>query len=102
MFVSDPSLTVNKIMVDSRFKSATSRSDTDFSIDLPESVFVPVGTRCHITDVSIVRAWYTVERNVNDKLYFMYKTPTNTYQTFITLDSQNYSLDTLAEELQTK
>ena len=101
-FTNDPSLTVNKIMVDSRFRNPSSRSDTDFSIDLPESVYLPVGTHCYVTDVSFVHAWYTIEKDTNDKLYCTFQHGQNKYDEIIVLDSRNYNLDTLVDELQIK
>jgi hypothetical protein len=100
MSIYESGLTLNKICVDSRFRSLTSRSDTDFSIELPESVTLPLGTRCYVTDVSLVHAWYTVEENVNDKLYFTYKNASGTFNAILTLPSRNYSLDTLSTTLQ--
>ena len=62
-------LTVNKICVDSRFRTAQSVSDTDFSIELPETVFLPSGTKCYVSEVSLVHAWYTVEKNQNNNFF---------------------------------
>jgi len=95
-------LTVNKIYIDSRFRTATSRSDSDFSVELPETVYLPVGTRCYVSDVSITHSWYTIEDNISNKLYFSYKHGADTYSTIITITSQNYSLDTLVDELQAR
>ena len=94
----DPSLTVNKICIDSRFRSS-GKSDTDFAVELPETVYLPVGTRCHVSDVCLVHAWYTVEPNVNDRIYFSYKMEANTYNKVIILPSQNYDLTSLTEAL---
>jgi len=46
--------------------------------------------------------WYTVEKNINDKLYFTYQDGPNKHETIITIDSKNDTLDTLVDELQIK
>lgn len=102
MSLYESGLTLNKICIDSRFRSPLSRSDSDFSIELPEAVYLPLGTRCYVCEISIVHAWYTIEENINDKLYFSYTNAAGTYSTIITLSSKNYDLNTLAEELQLK
>jgi hypothetical protein len=95
----DMGLMINKICIDSRFRSGNSRSDTDFSIELPESILLPPGTKCYVTDISIVHAWYTIEQNVNDKLYFTYKYGGNRYDKILTFPSMNYTLQTLTDML---
>ena len=60
------SLDVRKVYVDSRFKTSNSKSDSDFSIELPRSFNVPDGVVAHIEDIVIPVGWSTIdEQNIN-------------------------------------
>jgi len=98
----DQGLTVNKICVDSRFRLNKTSSDTDFSVELPETIYLPVGTRCFVTDFSMVHAWYTVEQYVNDKIFFTYNDTSNRHKVdaILTLPAMNYNLETLTNTIQ--
>jgi hypothetical protein len=56
---------INKIMVDSRFKTTNSASNTDFSIELNENIQLPDRTGCVVTDIVIPRTWYGVNASNN-------------------------------------
>ena len=59
-------LDVKKIYIDTRFRTKNSKSETDFSIELPRSFNVPDGVIAHIDDIVIPVSWSTVdERNKN-------------------------------------
>ena len=49
---------INKIMIDSRFKTPQSVSATNFSVELNENIMLPERTGCIVTDVVIPRTWY--------------------------------------------
>ncbi len=91
-------LTTNKFCIDSRFRTENSQSNTDFSIELPESISLPPRTVCMVTDICIPNAWYTIEGGVNDRLYFRYELYGNRYDYVILLDEGNYNLTTLADQ----
>ena len=63
------SLPVKKIYIDSRFKTNDSVSSSNFKIDLKQTLLFPPNSVFYIDDISIPHSWYTVEENVNDKLY---------------------------------
>ena len=89
---------INKIMVDSRFKTSSSASNTDFSIELNENIMLPDRTGCVVTDIVIPRTWYGVNTS-NNKFYFR-TVATSGYQDFIlTLTPQNYTLFILATNI---
>lgn len=89
---------INKIMVDSRFKTSSSASNTDFSIELNENIQLPDRTGCVVTDIVIPRTWYGVNTS-NNKFYFR-TVATSGYQDFIlTLTPQNYTLFILATNI---
>jgi len=89
-------------MVDSRFKSINSTSNTDFKIELTDNLQIPPYTGCVITDVVIPRTFYNVNKT-NNKLYFRIKLPNSNYNDYIiTLTPQNYNLFGLSTELMNK
>ena len=65
------SLPIKKIYIDTRFKTADSQSSSNFKIDLPNSLYFPSNTVFYIDDISIPHSWYTIEENVNDKIYIL-------------------------------
>jgi hypothetical protein len=59
-------LDMQKIYIDSRFRTANSKSETDFNVELPRSFNVPDGVVAHIDDIVIPVSWSTIdERNQN-------------------------------------
>ena len=61
--------TVNRILVDSRFRQPDSVSTSDFRIELNETVSIEDNMKCIVTDVCVPVCWYSIETNTNDKLY---------------------------------
>ena len=64
-------LTYKKIFIDSKYRTAQSRSSADFSIELNESFETPENTRMYVTDVSIGAVWKTTEVGFYEYLYVM-------------------------------
>ena len=89
-------LPIKKIYVDSRWKTASSNSDTDFSIQLPQNYFMPKNTVFFIDHVCIPVSWYSVQKGRNNKFYF--KIGMSTLQS-IEIPENNYKADTLVAEL---
>ena len=103
MSLYNDTLNLNKIIIDSRFKSPASVSDSDFIIEIPETITLPAGTRCYVTEVSLCHSWYSIEENVNDKLFFSFTGVPGLnlrFDALITLKPSNYTLDTLTTHLQ--
>ena len=94
--------------VDTRFKTSDSISNSNFKIDLPTTVYWTDNTVYFIDDVCIPHSWYSIEQNVNDKLYVFIKNKTypaediRNIQIIITIPYGNYSGADLATELQTR
>jgi len=88
-------LKIKKIYVDSRFKTADSKSHTDFYYDLANTYDMPNNTSFYIDDVNIPNAWYSIEENVNNKMYLRWLDPaTKTYtDRIIKLPSKIYNGD---------
>ena len=56
---------MQQIYIDSRFRTAGSKSESDFSIELPRSFNVPDGVVAHIDDIVIPVSWSTVDERNN-------------------------------------
>ena len=91
---------MKKGYIDSRYKTATSTSNTDFTFELKQNLDLPDNTTCWVDDVSIPHTWYTVE-NFNANLYVRV-IGTGNADGRINLAQKNYTGSTLATELQTK
>ena len=70
-------LDIKKVYVDTRYKTDDSKSDSDFTIELPRTLNIPENTVCYLTDVVLPVSWRTVDER-NNKLYM-----------FIMLDEDN-------------
>lgn len=65
-------LPVKKIYIDSRFRTPDSKSHTDFKYDLGTAFNMPEGAHYYMDDVNIPNSWWSVEQDINSKLYFIY------------------------------
>ena len=105
-------LPLKKIYIDSRDRTPDSVSSSNFKITLPYTVHMLENTIFFITDVCIPNVWKTIETDFNDRLYLFYRTPSGSttvqltipreIYTVVQLSSGNYTLATLATEIQTK
>ena len=57
----------NKIYIDTRFKTTDSKSDSYFTIELPQSSHIPEDTICYVNYMSLPGSWTTIDE-VNNKL----------------------------------
>jgi hypothetical protein len=102
------SLPVKKIYIDTKYKTADSVSNSNFKIELSETLLLPPNTVAYIDDLSIPHSWYTIEEDINDKLY-LFTSPTvpdsdnnGVLWSTVQIEKGNYSGTDLAIELQTK
>ena len=105
-------LPLKKIYIDSRDRTADSKSSSSFKIELPYTVEIPDNTVFFVTDVCIPNVWQTIETNFNDRLYVCLSAPSgvlpvqqaiNTnYYNIVQLSQGNYTLPALANEIQTQ
>ena len=88
---------INKIMIDSRFKTQSSASNTNFTLELNENIQLPDRTGCIITDVVIPRTWYAVN-STNNRLYLSITKVSNggTEYHIAYMNTQNYTLFNMA------
>ena len=94
---------MQKIYIDSRFRTATSKSESDFSVELPRSFNVPDGVVAHIDDIVVPVSWRTVDER-NNKCYVnfsaTYAGSTSFSERNFTIAPGNYDGNTFATELQ--
>ena len=83
-------LDIKKVYIDTRFKTAESKSDSDFFIELPRSLNVPDNTICYITDIVIPVSWCTVDAR-NNKLYMRCQLAGGTLYKVVEVPAQNYT-----------
>ena len=101
-------LPIKKIYIDTKYKARDSVSNSNFKIDLPQTLMFGDNSVFYIDDVSIPHSWYTIEENINDKLYLQVS-PTSpnidgdgiAYK-IVTIDPGIYNGSEIAIELQTK
>ena len=58
-------LEMNKVYVDTRFRTSGSNSESDFTIELPRAFNVPDGVVAHIDDIVIPVSWPTIDKRSN-------------------------------------
>lgn len=95
-------LPIKKVYIDSRFKTADSLSNSDFRYELKESIQLPVNCTCMIDDILIPHAWYSIEENMNDRLYVRQNLGGAVTDVIITITPGNYSGASLVTQLQSK
>ena len=97
-------LDMQKIYIDSRFRTANSKSESDFNVELPRSFNVPDGVVAHIDDIVIPVSWRTVDER-NNKCHVAFFTTgvsVNARESVLTLESANYDGTMFASALQAK
>ena len=98
-------LAVKQIYIDTRFKTEDSKSDSDFTIELPKTVNIPDDTIAYINDIVLPVSWTTIDEATN-KLYDAISHYVNggydTSYWILPSDFKNYNGSTLAEELMVK
>jgi hypothetical protein len=102
------SLPVKKIYIDTKYKTKDSVSSSNFKFELPETLLFPDNSVFYIDDIAIPNSWFTIEENVNDKLY-MYVSPVapdadnnGVIWKIVTIEKGNYTGPDLVTEMQTK
>jgi len=91
--------TVNRVLIDSKHRQQESQSTSDFRVELPETITVGDNMACVNTDICIPVCWYTVEKDVNDMLFFRIVDSTSYKDYIMTLPSRNYNRTEVAETM---
>ena len=101
-------LPCKKIYIDTKHKTIDSISNSNFRWELPETLTMPHNTIFFIDDICLPHSWYTIEANVNDRLYMQLTNNNTTVGTktnvcnITTLTPGNYTLETLATEIKAR
>ena len=98
-------LEVKKIYIDTRFKTIDSKSDSDFTIELPRTINIPDDTIAYTNEIVLPCSWTTIDER-NNKLYYTISYYVNgsiekSYW-ILPVDFKNYNGTTLAEEMMEK
>ena len=91
-------LQVRKIYIDTRFKRDKYGSNTNFEIDLPQTVECPPNTVCYVDEIVLPNTITTIQAGVNDRLYFGVVYNTTTKYRSILIPEQNYTLMSFTEK----
>ena len=94
-------LDIKKIYIDSRFRTASSKSETDFSVELPRSFNVPDGVVAHIDDIVIPVSWSTIDER-NSNCYLCFASGGTLEEKNFTFEHKNYDGYTFAAALAAK
>jgi hypothetical protein len=91
-----------KIYIDSRFRTNTSRSNSDFDFELNETLDMPEKCIAYIDDIALPVTWYNCD-STNNKLYIRkIINGTNAGDVIVTLTEGQYNADQFATEIQTQ
>lgn len=96
----DNNLNIRKVYVDTRYKLNPYGSNTDFSIEFPQTVDCPENTVMFVDEIVLPNTITTIQAGVNDKIYFALKFNGDVQWRAIPLPEQNYTIQSLADKLQ--
>ena len=101
-------LPIKKLYIDTRTRTLDSVSSSNFKIELIDTLFMPSNSIFFIDNISIPHSWYTIEQNVNGKLYVQLTNNNSNVNLkpnecrIVQITAGNYNIATLAAELETK
>jgi hypothetical protein len=81
---------IKKVYIDTRFRTADSKSSSDFYVEMPRALNIPDKCVCYIDDIVIPVSWHTIDER-NNKLYLGLKIDDVLYTETVTFDSGNYT-----------
>ena len=90
-----------RLFVDSRFRTATSESNSDFSVELPFSVQCPAGSQLFVDNIVMSHSWPTITTS-NNKVFLEEVESNIRYHRMIEIEPGHYTIATIAAELQSK
>ena len=85
-------LNIRKIYIDTRYKRDQYGSNTNFEIELPQTVECPENTVMFVDELVLPNTMTTIQAGINDTLYFAVFYDTTVKYRQITLPEQNYTL----------
>lgn len=95
-------LRTKKLYIDSRFRTLTSVSNSDFSFEINDTLDLPEKCVAYIDDISLPVTWYNCDES-NNKLYVRkILNGTSAGDIIVTLTPGQYNSDQFASEMQTQ
>ena len=93
-----------RIVIDSRFRTRASVSNSDFMVSLPYAVTVPAGSSMYADSICLSHAWPTVQTGINDHLYVQERVTGQASDTLrtIQLDAGTYNAEELKNHVVAK
>ena len=82
-------LDMQKNYIDSRFRTAGSKSESDFNVELPRSFNVPDGVVAHIDDIVVPVSWRTVDDR-NNRMSIEFIMGAELVEKTLTFENKNY------------
>ncbi len=92
---------IKKVYIDTRFKTADSKSSSDFYVELPRALNIPDKCVCYIDDIVIPVSWTSIDAR-NQMLYLGIKIDDVVSTETITFDTGNYTGVTFASAFESK
>ena len=86
------------IFIDSRYQTPNSASDSDFVVELNETIELSSFTGCIVSDITLPHTWYNTT-DLNSRLYFRIIIDDVSTEYTAVLPTQNYNLHELATGL---
>ncbi len=104
IYLEDKEMDWRRAIIDSRYKTKDSVSDSDFRCELPHPMQIAAGSMLYVDGVCLSHSWPTVQTDVNDRLYVHghISGQTAPIERIIQLTQGTYNAQTLAAELLTK
>ena len=94
------SLKYKKVYIDTKLKTADSASTSNFKYELPETLYFADNSVFYIDDIAIPHSWWSIEENMNDRLYVYMNNTSDNWSHILTLSPGNYTGVELAAEIQ--
>ena len=88
--------------MDSRFKTSDSKSDSDFTLELPRPINIPDDTTQYINDIGLPVAWSTIDERNNKSYDSISHNVNGRYDTsywILPTEFTTYNGTTLADEM---
>jgi hypothetical protein len=92
---------IKKVYIDTRFRTADSKSNSDFYVELPRALNIPDKCVCYIDDIVIPVSWNTIDQR-NHNLYFQIEIGASVTVQTIIFEPGNYTGSTFTAAFQSK
>ena len=91
-------LDITQIYIDTRYRTKNTKSESDFSVELPRSFNIPDGVIAHIDDIVLPISWTVIDKR-NNTAYIAFSCVGTIQEMVFDFPSQNYDGPTFAAML---